>query len=152
MLGMALNSFHPVVQDWFRSKFEAPSPPQEAGWPKIASGKDTLICAPTGTGKTLTAFMAGIDTLFRRALGGQLEEKTYILYVSPLKALSNDIQKNLKEPLDGIFAEVHARGLIAPEIRSCPDPKDRRLQSASPTERGSSVRPISSPPEELATQ
>jgi len=114
---MPLTRFHPLVQEWFNATFEAPSPPQAAGWPKIAAGKDTLICAPTGTGKTLTAFLSSLDTLFRRAAKGGLDDRLYVLYVSPLKALSNDIQKNLQEPLRGIYAAADAAGVIAPEIR-----------------------------------
>jgi len=114
---MPLTRFHPLVQEWFKATFEGPSPPQAAGWPKIAAGSDTLICAPTGTGKTLTAFLSSIDTLFRRAAKGDLEDRVYVLYVSPLKALSNDIQKNLQEPLRGIYAAADASGVIAPEIR-----------------------------------
>ena len=114
---MPLSTFHPAIQHWFRSRFPEPSPPQAAGWPLIRERRDTLICAPTGSGKTLTAFMACIDALFRKGLDGTLEERTYVVYVSPLKALSNDIQKNLREPLEGIYAAAHERGLIAPEIR-----------------------------------
>lgn len=114
---MPLSTFHPAVQKWFSSAFDAPSPPQAAGWPLITKGGDTLICAPTGSGKTLTAFLACLDSLFRRATEGTLQEGVQVLYISPLKALSNDIKKNLREPLEGIYAAAHAMGLIAPEIR-----------------------------------
>ncbi|HYF49901.1 MAG TPA: DEAD/DEAH box helicase, partial [Planctomycetota bacterium] len=88
---MPLSTFHPAVQRWFTSTFKAPSPPQAAGWPHIREGRNTLICAPTGSGKTLTAFMACLDELFKDAVAGRLEDRTYVVYVSPLKALSNDI-------------------------------------------------------------
>ncbi|HYG75002.1 MAG TPA: DEAD/DEAH box helicase [Planctomycetota bacterium] len=114
---MPLSTFHPAIQNWFKSSFEAPSPPQAAGWPHIRNGEDTLICAPTGSGKTLTAFMACLDSLFRQAAGGTLQEGVQVVYVSPLKALSNDIQKNLREPLEGIYAWAHQLGIIAPEVR-----------------------------------
>jgi len=114
---MPLSTFHPAVQQWFSESFEAPSPPQAAGWPVIGQGGDTLICAPTGSGKTLTAFMSCIDDLFKMGLNGTLEDRTYVIYVSPLKALSNDIKKNLREPLEGIYATAHKMGLVAPEIR-----------------------------------
>ncbi len=114
---MPLSTFHPAIQRWFRTRFGEPSPPQAAGWPLIRDGGDTLICAPTGTGKTLTAFMACLDALFRLGIDGTLEERTYVVYVSPLKALSNDIQKNLREPLEGIYAAAHDMGLLAPDIR-----------------------------------
>jgi len=105
------------VQNWFRAHFEKPSTPQAEGWPLIRSGRDTLICAPTGSGKTLTSFLACLDDLFRRGFEGKLADETYVVYVSPLKALSNDIQKNLREPLEGIAAAAHALGLVAPEVR-----------------------------------
>src|SRR5262245_7777844 len=94
-----LQSFHPLVARWFHDRFGAPTEPQVLGWPRIASGHDTLIAAPTGSGKTLAAFLACIDRLVREGLEGQLKDETSILYVSPLKALSNDIRKNLEEPL-----------------------------------------------------
>ena len=95
-------TFHPVIGDWFQRKFGSPTAPQELGWPAIQSGADTLIAAPTGTGKTLAAFLASLDALFQRGLAGTLKDETYVVYVSPLKALSNDIHKNLEEPLAGI--------------------------------------------------
>ena len=112
-----LVDFHPAVQNWFKAHFEKPSPPQVEGWPHIRSGRDTLICAPTGSGKTLTAFMACLDDLFRKGFENRLADETCVVYISPLKALSNDIQKNLREPLEGISAEAHALGLVAPQIR-----------------------------------
>src|SRR5687768_280839 len=114
---MPLSSFHPAVQRWFNTRFDGPSPPQAAGWPVISQGKDVLICAPTGSGKTLTAFMACLDSLFRQAADGTLRDGTQVVYVSPLKALSNDIEKNLREPLRGIYDTAHEMGILAPEIR-----------------------------------
>src|SRR6266852_736840 len=100
--------FHPVVARWFEEKFGSPTEPQQRGWPAIQSGAHTLIAAPTGSGKTLAAFFAELDLLFRAGLAGNLKDETYVLYVSPLKALSNDIHKNLDEPLAGIRAALLA--------------------------------------------
>ena len=91
--------FSPLVADWFRDRFGTPTPAQDAGWPRIAAGDDTLVAAPTGSGKTLAAFLWSLDRLVREALAGTLEERTYVVYVSPLKALGNDVQKNLLAPL-----------------------------------------------------
>ncbi len=98
--------FHPVIEQWFEEKFGTPSPPQEQGWPSIQSGAHTLIAAPTGTGKTLAAFLASLDQLFREGLAGKLNDETRVIYVSPLKALSNDIHKNLEGPLAAIRAAL----------------------------------------------
>src|SRR3954471_11278082 len=98
--------FHPVIAAWFESKFGSPTAPQEQGWPAIQSGAHTLIAAPTGSGKTLAAFLASLDSLFRAGLKGQLADETQVVYVSPLKALSNDIHKNLEEPLAEIRAAL----------------------------------------------
>jgi len=95
-------AFHPAVARWFETKFGSPTEPQEQGWPVIQSGQHTLISAPTGSGKTLAAFLATLDQLFREGANGNLPAETRVLYVSPLKALSNDIHKNLEEPLSGI--------------------------------------------------
>src|SRR5919201_968013 len=91
--------FHPVLDTWFQRRFGAPTPAQTGAWPIIAGGGDALITAPTGSGKTLAAFLACLDALVRRSLEGRLEDRTYVLYVSPLKALSNDVKRNLEEPL-----------------------------------------------------
>jgi ATP-dependent helicase Lhr and Lhr-like helicase len=96
--------FHPAVARWFEQTFGSPTEPQLRGWPAIQSRRHVLISAPTGSGKTLAAFLASLDVLFREALEGELPDETQIVYVSPLKALSNDIRKNLQEPLGGIRA------------------------------------------------
>ena len=109
---------HPLVRDWFVGRFGTPTEPQAQGWPHILSGKSTLISAPTGSGKTLAAFLICIDALVRKALSGDLTDRTDVLYVSPLKALSNDIQKNLETPLGEIFQLAGERGLLMPEVRT----------------------------------
>jgi ATP-dependent Lhr-like helicase len=109
---------HPLVREWFVAKFGTPTEPQELGWPHILARKNTLICAPTGSGKTLAAFLACIDVLVRKALAGDLLDQTEVLYVSPLKALGNDIQKNLDIPLGEILQLAHQRGFLMPEIRT----------------------------------
>jgi ATP-dependent Lhr-like helicase len=107
-----------LVQEWFVNKFGTPTEPQEQGWPHILGDKTTLICAPTGSGKTLAAFLACIDRLVRKALAAELEDQTEVLYVSPLKALGNDIQKNLDAPLGEILQLAQQRGFLLPEIRT----------------------------------
>src|SRR5579872_5753574 len=109
---------HPLVAEWFVQRFGTPTEPQEQGWPHILAGRTTLISAPTGSGKTLAAFLACIDRLVRKALSGELSDRTEVLYVSPLKALGNDIQKNLEIPLGEILAMAGERGLLMPEIRT----------------------------------
>jgi ATP-dependent helicase Lhr and Lhr-like helicase len=109
---------HPLVAEWFVQRFGTPTEPQEQGWPHILAGRTTLISAPTGSGKTLAAFLACIDRLVRKALAGDLTDRTEVLYVSPLKALGNDIQKNLEVPLGEILAMAGERGLLMPEIRT----------------------------------
>jgi ATP-dependent Lhr-like helicase len=109
---------HPLVREWFVKKFGTPTEPQEQGWPQILAERTTLICAPTGSGKTLAAFLACIDRLVRKAVAGELEDRTEVLYVSPLKALSNDIQKNLDTPLGEILELARERGYLMPEIRT----------------------------------
>jgi ATP-dependent Lhr-like helicase len=114
----ALSLFHPAVARWFARSFAAATPAQEEAWPAIKAGEHVLIAAPTGSGKTLAAFLAAIDGLVRQGLAGDLEDETQIVYVSPLKALSNDIRKNLEGPLAGIREELRAEGLPEIEIRS----------------------------------
>ena len=111
-------SFHPAVSSWFHSSFAAATEAQARAWPAIAAGQNVLIAAPTGSGKTLAAFLAAIDGLVRQGLAGELRDETQVVYVSPLKALSNDIRKNLESPLAGIAASLQAAGLAAPEIRT----------------------------------
>jgi len=100
--------FHPVIAKWFEEKFGSPTEPQQRGWPAIQAGAHVLIAAPTGSGKTLAAFFAELDLLFRDGLAGKLTDETRVVYASPLKALSNDIHKNLEEPLAGIRAALKA--------------------------------------------
>src|SRR5450755_2060462 len=109
---------HPLVAEWFTAKFGTPTEPQEQGWPHILAGRTTLISAPTGSGKTLAAFLACIDRLVRKALAGDLHDRTEVLYISPLKALGNDIQKNLEVPLGEILQMAGGRGLLMPQIRT----------------------------------
>jgi ATP-dependent Lhr-like helicase len=110
--------FHPAVAAWFDAKYAEPSSAQSAGWPEIQAGRHTLIAAPTGSGKTLAAFLAAIDALVREGVRGTLGDEVRVLYVSPLKALSNDIEKNLQEPLAGIQAKLLEGGFPAVEIRT----------------------------------
>ena len=109
---------HPLVRDWFIGRFGTPTEPQQEGWPRILAKQTTLISAPTGSGKTLAAFLICIDRLVRKALNGELSDRTEVLYVSPLKALSNDIQKNLEVPLGEILQLAGQRGMLMPEIRT----------------------------------
>lgn len=109
---------HPLVQEWFTEKFGTPTEPQLMGWPHILADKDTLISAPTGSGKTFAAFLACIDRLARKAVTGGLRDEIEVLYVSPLKALGNDIQKNLEIPLGEILQLAPSRGFLMPEIRT----------------------------------
>ena len=115
---VALAWAHPLVAEWFIARFGSPTEPQEQGWPEILAGRTTLISAPTGSGKTLAAFLICIDRLVRKALEGALHNRTEVVYVSPLKALGNDIQKNLDGPLGEILALAAERGLLMPEIRT----------------------------------
>jgi ATP-dependent helicase Lhr and Lhr-like helicase len=112
-------AFHPAVANWFGRTFASPTPAQAAAWPQISAQRHVLIAAPTGSGKTLAAFLAVIDELVRAGVAGNgLPDETSVVYVSPLKALSNDIHKNLEAPLAGIRAELEALGLPAPDIRT----------------------------------
>jgi len=109
--------FHPAVREWFEGKFGSPTEPQRLGWPAIQSGQHALICAPTGSGKTLAAFLAALDTLFREGDKDDLPDETRVLYVSPLRALSNDIRKNLQEPLREIGSLLKEKTGRAVEVR-----------------------------------
>ncbi len=137
MRSMSLDAFHPIVRTWFERRFGAPTDAQALGWPAIASGRHTLIAAPTGSGKTLAAFLTGLDMLVKQALGeaegrdsrlrgndkdesgdeAGLPDETQVVYVSPLKALANDIQRNLLAPLEEIRALAEEMGQPLPEIR-----------------------------------
>jgi ATP-dependent Lhr-like helicase len=114
----ALNSFHPAVAAWFQRTFDAPTPAQERAWPALQAEQHVLVAAPTGSGKTFAAFLAAIDRLVREGLEGGLPDETRIVYVSPLKALSNDIQRNLEAPLAGIREELAALNLPDVAIRA----------------------------------
>src|SRR4051812_21928140 len=108
---MPLGHFHPTIQRWFEDRFGEATEPQREGWPRIRSGRHTLISAPTGTGKTIAGYLSAIDSLARQ--GAALKDQTQVLYISPLRALSNDVQKNLQRPLREL-AELDPR---LPEMR-----------------------------------
>src|SRR5919198_826737 len=109
--------FLPFVRQWFETTFSEATPPQRDGWDAIASGRDTLIVAPTGSGKPLAPFLGALDHLHRLALDRNLQDRVYVVYVSPLRALNNDIEKNLRAPLAGIRAAAARDGLELPEVR-----------------------------------
>lgn len=113
---MPLSAFHPLVRAWFTRRFGAPTLPQERAWPQICAGRNVLVSAPTGSGKTLAAFLASLDALFRRGIAGGLPAQTSVLYISPLKALSSDVRKNLQTPLAELEAEAAAQGFLLPQI------------------------------------
>jgi len=115
---MSVGAFHPAVQSWFEERFGAATTIQAEAWPVIASGCHTLLAAPTGSGKTLAAFLSAIDRLVKEGLDRGLSDTTRVLYISPLKALSNDVQRNLQEPLNGIRAQLLARGLRDVDMRA----------------------------------
>src|SRR5581483_8746819 len=122
--------FHPAVARWFEQTFGSPTEPQRRGWPAIQSGRHALISAPTGSGKTLAAFLASLDGLFRRGAAGALPDETQVIYVSPLRALSNDIRKNLQQPLAGIRALLAASNGheidVRAEVRTGDTPPSQR--------------------------
>lgn len=134
---------HLVVREWFVRRFSTPTEPQELGWPHILAGKPALISAPTGSGKTLAAFLIAIDALLRQAIEGRLEAMTQVVYVSPLKALSNDVQKNLETPLREIQQLAMERGYLCPPIRA-----GVRTGDTLPKERAAMLK---SPPHILVT-
>src|SRR5438445_7226958 len=115
---MPLSRFHPVIERWFSNRFAEPTEPQKRAWPVIQNGADVLIAAPTGSGKTFAAFLSAIDGLLRQGLSGELRDEMQVVYVSPLKALSNDVQKNLSEPLAEIRASLTEQGLPDVEVRT----------------------------------
>src|SRR3954451_9276273 len=110
-----LDTFLPAVAEWFRTNLGEPTAPQRLGWPAIRSGQNTLILAPTGSGKTLAAFLACLDDLWRQQ---NLASGVQVLYISPLKALNNDIYRNLQAPLEGISETAAKRGDPLPTITS----------------------------------
>ncbi len=133
-MAVHVEAFNPAVAAWFSRTFPAPTPAQSAAWPTIRARRDTLVAAPTGSGKTLTAFLAALDDLVVRGLApGGLSDETAVVYVSPLKALSNDIRLNLDAPLAGIRAELAALGLpdvdIRTAVRTGDTPQRERQQS-----------------------
>ncbi|MFN3285235.1 MAG: DEAD/DEAH box helicase, partial [bacterium] len=111
---MTLPRFHPAVLHWFRERFAEPTPVQERGWREVASGRDTLLLAPTGSGKTLAAFLWALNDLLS---SDPLPDETRVLYVSPLRALSHDVHRNLEEPLREIRRGAHTLGYSLPEVR-----------------------------------
>src|SRR6202161_4146005 len=136
-IGEALAWAHPLVREWFLGKFGSPTPPGELGRPPILDGRPTLISAPTGSGKTLAAFLICIDKLIRQAIDGSLAPTTAVVYVSPLKALSNDVQKNLEHPLREIQQLAMERGYLCAPIRTAartgdPLPAERRAMLKRP--------------------
>jgi ATP-dependent Lhr-like helicase len=139
----ALAWAHPIVAEWFLTKFGSATEPQIEGWPAILRGETTLISAPTGSGKTLAAFLVAIDQLLRQAIAGSLPSATQVVYVSPLKALSNDVQKNLDGPLAEIQQLAAARGYLCPPIRT-----GVRTGDTLPSER---TRMLRNPPHILVT-
>jgi len=143
-----LDGFHPAVAAWFSRHFPAPTEAQKCAWPLIKARSSTLVAAPTGSGKTLTAFLAAIDELVREGLAsnnlaGPLPNETTVVYVSPLKALSNDIRVNLQEPLAGISDELERLGLPPIEIRAAVRTGDTTPQERNAVKNG---RRISSSP------
>jgi ATP-dependent Lhr-like helicase len=140
---MSLSGFHPIVQQWFRSAIGPPTSAQTRGWESVKSGRHTLIAAPTGSGKTLAAFLSALDDLFVESLTGPLPDEVRVLYISPLKALSADIYKNLEEPRLGIARLARQDGLADPAITAAV-----RTGDTSASERASMLR---RPPHVLVT-
>src|SRR5579871_5696949 len=141
--GHMLDDFHPLVREWFDSTFGTMTEPQARGWPAIRAGGDVLISAPTGSGKTLTAFTLALDDLVRRALSGALPDRTLVVYVSPLKALTNDVRENLEKPLSGILALAAERLWPIEPIRTAV-----RTGDTTPAQRAQMLR---RPPHVLVT-
>src|SRR5947199_682298 len=140
---MPLSRFHPVIERWFASRFAEPTEPQRRAWPVIQQGGDVLIAAPTGSGKTFAAFLSAIDGLVRQGLNGELTDEMQVVYVSPLKALSNDVQKNLSEPLAETRATLAEQGL--------PDVEVRTLVRTGDTPRSERQAMLKQPPHILVT-
>ncbi len=112
-----MSLFHPTVESWFAKNLGEPTEVQCIAWKEIKAGNNTLIAAPTGSGKTLAAFLSAIDDLVKQSLEFRLENATQVVYISPLKALSNDIERNLNIPLSGIQCELEEQGLFPPGIK-----------------------------------
>src|SRR4051812_9740607 len=140
---MAFSGFHPLVQQWFRETLGEPTAAQRRGWESIAAGRHTLIAAPTGSGKTLAAFLSALDDLFTASLAAPLPDELRVLYVSPLKALSADIHKNLGEPRQGIHLLAERAGLQTSPITAAV-----RTGDTSQAERAAMLR---TPPHILVT-
>ncbi len=140
---MPLSRFHPVIERWFAHRFAEPTEPQRRAWPVIQQGGDVLIAAPTGSGKTFAAFLSAIDGLVRQGLNGDLRDEIQVVYVSPLKALSNDVQKNLSEPLAEIRAQMAEQGL--------PDVAVRTLVRTGDTPQSERQAMLNRPPHILVT-
>src|SRR5438094_5295472 len=140
---MPLSRFHPVIERWFANRFAEPTEPQKRAWPVIQEGGDVLIAAPTGSGKTFAAFLSAIDGLVRQGLNGELRDEMQVVYVSPLKALSNDVQKNLSEPLAEIRATLAEQGL--------PDARVRTLVRTGDTPQSERQAMLKQPPHILVT-
>ncbi|MDB5042505.1 MAG: dependent helicase, Lhr family, partial [Candidatus Eremiobacteraeota bacterium] len=138
-----VDAFHPLVADWFAKRYGEPTEPQIQGWPLIRAGRDVLITAPTGSGKTLAAFSICLDGLIRRAEAGELPDETLVVYVSPLKALTNDVRKNLETPLGELLALATERGITLEGIRTA-----TRTGDTSQTDR---ARMLRTPPHVLVT-
>ncbi len=138
-----LEHFHPLVREWFDTTFGAPTEPQTFGWPAIRAGEDTVIAAPTGSGKTLAAFTLALDDLVRQAATGTLPDRTLVVYVSPLKALSNDVRENLEKPLAQLVELAERRGIELAPIRTAV-----RTGDTTPAQR---QRMLRNPPHVLVT-
>jgi ATP-dependent Lhr-like helicase len=143
VLDHIVNELHPLVGDWFARRYGEPTEPQVHGWPLIRAGRDVLISAPTGSGKTLAAFTNALDGLIRRAADGPLPDETLIVYVSPLKALTNDVRKNLEVPLAELIDAAAEQGLTVAPIRTA-----TRTGDTTPVER---ARMLRRPPHILVT-
>src|SRR5260370_35813290 len=128
-----MSSFHPLVSEWFSDTFGQPTPAQRLGWEAIGSGRHTLIAAPTGSGKTLAAFLTALDGLFQEGLRGALPDEVRVVYVSPLKALSADIHKNLAAPRRSIAQRAEPLGIEPPRITAAGQPCSTRTAEAAPT-------------------
>ncbi|MSR57072.1 MAG: DEAD/DEAH box helicase [Planctomycetaceae bacterium] len=140
---MPLDTFHPIIRRWFAGRFAGPTEPQLQGWPEIAAGRHTLIAAPTGSGKTLAAFLAAIDRLLKLAIDGDLPDELRVVYISPLRALSNDMHRNLEVPLAEITTLALEEGLNVSPIRA-----GLRTGDTSPSKRAALLK---RPPHILVT-